>query len=98
MTKNDPHASAAFALVGGRLSPDQALALDYVLGILMEPLLSEAAQRCVAEEAFALLVTSFRTRIEAEGDAMDHEEAATMAPLPETWASIQARTGLDKQG
>ena len=44
-----PEASAQSA---PELSPDRALALNYALGILVDPLPGKAARRCADEDAF----------------------------------------------
>ncbi len=98
MTNNHPPATEAQEPADGGLSPDQALALDYVLGILTEPLLSEAVSRYEDEEGFALLVASYRARLDAEDDAIEIDAPDTILPFPETWAAIAARTGADEQG
>lgn len=81
-----------------RLSPDQALALDFALGILIEPLLCEAARRSEAEHAFARLVAGYRAKLEAADDVPEPDGPALVMPMQETWAAIAQRTGIDPQG
>lgn len=75
------------------LSPDQALALDFVLGVLVEPLLGEATRRCGEEAAFGQLVQGYRAMIAGLADS--RMEEAPVAPSPRTWEAIAARTGAD---
>jgi anti-sigma-K factor RskA len=96
MTNTNLPASDAKVPSEGRLSPDQALALDFVLGLLDEPELNEAVRRYEAEEAFARLVASYRARLGAQDDAMESGDSEMVTPKPETWTEIAARTGIDK--
>jgi anti-sigma-K factor RskA len=89
-------ASAAGAPCAADLSPDQALALDFALGILIDPLLGEATRRCGEEAAFGQLVQGYRAMI--AGFADTRIEEALVPPSPGAWAAIAARTGVDGQG
>ncbi|WP_421853009.1 hypothetical protein [Novosphingobium sp.] len=95
MTNNDlpTPASGASAPIAPDLSPDQALALDFALGILVEPLLGEANRRCRDEAAFSQLVEEYRAMIAGLADSSAEE--TPVPPSPKTWAAIAARTGAD---
>lgn len=83
MNKTGPHST--------ELSRDEGLALDYALGILVEPDLSLALGRIDADAGFALLVSRYRAQLMAgsiDGGVVGH---APTAPRWETWEAILAR-------
>lgn len=73
------------------LSGDEALALDFALGILVEPDLSLALKRVDGDAGFALLVSKYRARLMAE--SIGHAAAGDIVAMPrlETWQAILAR-------
>ena len=74
-------------------SGDEALALDYVLGILLEPDLSQALRRIEGEAGFALLVSRYRAQLMAGSIGVDRAGEAPVRPRAETWDAILARIG-----
>lgn len=83
MNKAAPHIS--------ELSGDEGLALDYALGILVEPDLSLALKRIDAEAGFALLVSRYRAQLMAGSIDDGAVGNAATAPRWETWEAILAR-------
>ncbi len=70
------------------LSPDQALALDFVLGVLVEPSLSQAIDRNASDQEFQGLVLVYRDLVEND---LEHDCSHAIDPRPETWEAIKAR-------
>ena len=66
---------------------DEALALDFVLQILIEPLRTLAEQRTAQDPAFADLVAKYRARLAETGDATVDE----VMPDPQSWSAVRAR-------
>jgi anti-sigma-K factor RskA len=69
-------------------SADEALALDYALGILVEPDLGHARKRLREDAEFANLVLICSERLEA--GAPDSDDGGTL-PRSGTWNAIRAR-------
>jgi hypothetical protein len=82
-----------------QLTPDQALALDFALGILVAPLRDQAAHRCAHDPMFAELVTIYQQMIDQADKpvAMDTDDATTITPSARSWAVIQARIAEGKR-
>lgn len=72
------------------ISADEALALDYALGILVEPDLGSAKTRLGRDAAFALLVTKYRVRL-GSGAIVGGDGRAFVAPRTGTWKAILAK-------
>ena len=74
-----------------KLSADEALALDYLLGILIEPDLSRALIRARKDREFSLLVSQYLERFSA-GLADDGPIGDTVsAPRSAIWDAIHAQ-------
>lgn len=73
---------------------DEALALDFVLEILIEPLRTLTEQRAAQDPAFADLVAQARTRL-AEADDAAVEE---VTPRPQSWDAVRARIEREGKG
>lgn len=76
--------------VGRDVYADEALALDYALGILIEPDLGHARQRMGADASFALLVARYRMRLGSptvEDSALNEHSDA---PSANSWDAIVA--------
>lgn len=82
------HLMSEIAQDGPNDPTDEELALDYVLDILVEPLLSHAERRKAQEPAFAALIAKHAARL-SEGDGTD--AASEISPLPQSWDMIRAR-------
>ncbi len=80
------------------LSPDQALALDLALGILIEPLLGRAVDRRAHDEAFDSLVAGYREMLDRTEDSpsFDLDDGVGITPSSDTWAIVQARLAETK--
>lgn len=72
------------------ISVDEALALDLVLGILVEPDLGQALERLDEDAAFALLVSKYRLRLGA-GSMSGGASYAAIKPPSSTWKAILAK-------
>jgi len=72
------------------ISIDEALALDYALGILVEPDLRHAQKRLREDAAFALLVSKYRVRL-GSGNIDDAAGRPHAAPRAEAWQAIVAK-------
>ncbi len=92
------HASHAGSESLQVMSPDQALALDLALGILVEPLLGRAVDRSAHDEAFGILVAGYRAMLYRADDAasFDVDAGAGITPSGDTWAAVQARIAQTK--
>ncbi|MFO1240685.1 MAG: hypothetical protein U1E64_10070 [Sphingomonadaceae bacterium] len=79
------------SIVGQEVYADEALALDYALGILIDPDLGDALHRMRTDADFALLVARFRVRL---GSGVVESLASTrpcLAPSAEIWDAIIAK-------
>lgn len=70
---------------------DEALALDYALGILVEPELSLALRRIDEDAGFALLVSRYRAQLMIASIGHDAADDKVAMPSLETWQAILAR-------
>lgn len=78
-------------LCGYKLSADEALALDYLLGILIGPDLGRALVRVRKDMEFSLLVSQYLERFStglADGGPIDD---TMKAPRSEIWDAIHAQ-------
>jgi anti-sigma-K factor RskA len=75
------------------MSVDQALALDFVLGILVDPWLTEATGRYHDDDSFRRMVDGYRHQLELDQQdpACGTDDVSPIAPTPDTWAAIQKR-------
>jgi anti-sigma-K factor RskA len=71
--------------------PDDALALDLVLGVLRAPDQALAERRSETEPAFAARVAAHRTRLFPAGDSSSAAPPAEKRPRALVWANIKAR-------
>jgi len=76
---------------------DEALALDYALGILVEPELSLALRRIDEEAGFALLVSRYRAQLMTASIGHDAADDKVAMPSLETWQAILARISRVEQ-
>lgn len=76
---------------------DEALALDYALGILVEPELSMARRRIDADARFARLVSRSRARLGTGSAGHDIADDRIGMPSPETWQAILARISSEER-
>jgi anti-sigma-K factor RskA len=76
---------------------DEALALDYALGILVEPELSMARRRIDADARFARLVSRSRARLGTGSADHDMADDRIGVPSPETWQAILARISSEER-
>jgi anti-sigma-K factor RskA len=73
------------------LTGDEALALDHVLGILVEPQRSRALKRIEEDAAFAWLVSRYRARLASGSAGMCRASEGPVQPRAEIWDAILAR-------
>lgn len=73
------------------LSADEAMALDYALGILVEPDLCRVLIRIQHDIDFARLASRFADRLLADADEGSPIEASLIAPRSQTWNAILAQ-------
>lgn len=78
------------------MTADEALALDLVLGILVEPDLSGALTRAGEDAAFGALVSKYQHLIDAE-QAGSEGIGTTIEPRSETWDAIRVRLASQKK-
>ena len=71
-----------------KLSVEESLALDYALGILIEPDLGSALIRLKEDMDFGRLVSQYVERFSASADTASPIEDALIAPYSETWRAI----------
>ncbi len=74
-----------------KLSADEALALDYLLGILIEPDLSRALIRVRKDMEFSLLVSQYLERFSIGLADRCPMGATVKAPRSEIWDAIHAQ-------
>lgn len=92
------HAPTAPITNAACLSFEQALALDFVLGILRAPLLSQAKHRLLDDDAFRHLVDGYREMLESLASPTASEECASEMPTSDLWAAIEARIARPTSG
>jgi anti-sigma-K factor RskA len=82
------------------LLPDQALALDFVLGVLRAPLLNQAKDRLIDDAVFRDLVDGYRAVLDSlvSPAVTGREAAASEPPSPDVWAAIEARVTKSANG
>lgn len=73
------------------MTPDDALALDLVLGILRDPDRAEAQDRAANDPAFAALVAAHRARLFPAGDVPDGVTSLEVPPRDDSWNAIATR-------
>jgi anti-sigma-K factor RskA len=73
------------------MTPDDALALDLVLGILRDPDRTAALRRIDTDPDFAALAAGHRARLLAPTDAVPGVSSLEIAPRSESWAAISSR-------
>lgn len=78
------------------LTSDDALALDYALGILHDDDRRAVRERMSRDAAFALLVMRNQRRLSVEGDDGANEDWTGPSPSLETWDAILSRIGQVK--
>ena len=79
------------SIVGQEVYADEALALDYALGILIDPELGDALQRMRADADFAMLVARYRVRLGTGVVESVASKRPCLAPPDKTWDAIVAK-------
>ncbi|WP_219894379.1 hypothetical protein [Aquisediminimonas profunda] len=79
------------SIVGQEVYADEALALDYALGILIDPDLGDALQRMRTDADFALLVARYRVRLGSGVVESLASKRPNVAPPAKTWEAIMAK-------
>ena len=89
--------SATDAPPAPELSADQALALDFALGILVDPVLGQAAARWAEEAGFARLVAGYQAMLDSDDEdaSFGPDKPVPVPPAPGIWAAIAARIAPD---
>ena len=78
-------------VVNQDLTADEALALDYALGILRTTDQQFVRRRMGEDAAFALLVARCQLRLSVKGESNTENCCAGPVPSPEIWDAILAR-------
>ena len=79
------------SIVGQEVYADEALALDYALGILIDPDLAYALHRMRTDADFALLVSRYRVRLGFGVVESLASRKLCLAPSAKTWDAIIAK-------